>query len=391
MACVDACAHGALESFIARDGHIYPSFDQSRCTDCGLCDQVCPAVSSDSPTGGKESYPVGSWSKDDAVRTNSASGGIFASLAYMFIKDGGYVAGAVMDGLSVRHIITDNTDMIPEMQGSKYQQGDASGIYKAVKKLLTKGMKVLFGGSPCQAAGLVNYLRGNRYDGRLVVVDFICGGFPSLLPLNALKGNCGYEIKRIVSFRDKDTGWKSKGYTYNLKVEDSNGDVHSLGYENIVTKAFTSHLVCRDSCKKCRFSNVNRVSDITIGDFWGCQRWPDEEYKGISLAIIHNQEVVKSLEQAGLYLSPVSWREILPNNARLVYGDFAELNRSPIARHPYFAFKHLSYKSLCSLFNIPGHSTLLSVLHNRLMRGAYQKHLAKRNSVIESTIKQLES
>ena len=390
MACVDSCAHGALKSFVAGDGHIYPLFDRNKCTDCGLCDKVCP-VASPIVLEDKGPYPIGAWSKDDKVRSNSASGGVFASLAYSFINEGGYVAGAVMEGLSVKHIVTNEAEMILKMQGSKYQQGDASGVYKTVRKLLVSGHKVLFCGSPCQTAALYRYVNGNRYEGRLVIVDFICGGFPSVLPLRALMDNSGFKVKGIVSFRDKDNGWKSKGYTYNLKVEDDVGVVHSMGYENIVTKAFVSHLLCRNSCRDCRFASIHRVSDLTIGDFWGCGYWPEEEPKGISVAVIHNEAIESELSQAGLITNPVTWKDFLPYNPRMVYGQFTELDRSPVARHPALFFKLFPYKVLCSLFNVSGYRSLFSRAHNFYMKKAYMKHKENKDRCIADSLKEIDS
>ena len=45
----------------------------------------------------------------------------------------------------------------------------------------------------------------------------------------------------------------------------------------------------RTSCFKCPYKNVVHTSDITIGDFWGIEKWAADfdDTKGISLTILN--------------------------------------------------------------------------------------------------------
>ena len=46
----------------------------------------------------------------------------------------------------------------------------------------------------------------------------------------------------------------------------------------------------RESCENCKFTNLNRVSDITVGDFWGISKDSpfEKDKKGYSLALINS-------------------------------------------------------------------------------------------------------
>ena len=57
-------------------------------------------------------------------------------------------------------------------------------------------------------------------------------------------------------------------------------------------KLFLSDLCLRDSCYSCKSKGLNKVSDITIADFWGIRHICEELYdnKGTSLVIINSQK-----------------------------------------------------------------------------------------------------
>ena len=96
----------------------------------------------------------------DEIREKSTSGGVFALLAYNFIKEGGYVSGAVWNSeAEVEHIVSNKIDDIEKMRGSKYIQSNTKDCFRKIKELLDCGNKVLFSGCPCQVEGLKSYLQ----------------------------------------------------------------------------------------------------------------------------------------------------------------------------------------------------------------------------------------
>lgn len=55
---------------------------------------------------------------------------------------------------------------------------------------------------------------------------------------------------------------------------------------------YHSNYILRPSCYNCVFANYDRLSDITLGDFWGIDRvMPDyDDNKGISLVLINSHK-----------------------------------------------------------------------------------------------------
>ncbi|MGB4405699.1 MAG: Coenzyme F420 hydrogenase/dehydrogenase, beta subunit C-terminal domain [Sphaerochaeta sp.] len=80
------------------------------------------------------------------------------------------------------------------------------------------------------------------------------------------------------------------------KIEASNSTFYSL---------FIDGTILRPCCYECKFTNFNRPSDITIGDFWGIeQTFPlfDDE-KGISLILVNSRKGGAFFQSASELLS----------------------------------------------------------------------------------------
>lgn len=352
MACVDACAHSVLHGYIAKDGHLYVACDSGKCVQCGRCSLVCPVINNfNYEAQDRASEPYVGWANDKDLRSKSASGGIFAALANYVISNGGIVVGAAMEKMEVKHLFVDNINELYKIQGSKYQQGNLSGIYKQVKSLLKEGKRILFSGTPCQVGGLYSYLSPYRYEGQLITLDLICGGFPSLLPLHTLIRNVTPTIAGIKSFRDKEHGWKSSGYEYRLVGFYENGEIADLGSRNIVLGAFGSYLTNRYSCYNCHFAYAKRKSDITIADFWGEKRFPNEHYEGVSVIVVHSKNGMGILNKSNVTYEATLWADFLHNNPRMIYAQTKYLKYHPSRMFMTFLFKRCSYSFLSQLYN----------------------------------------
>lgn len=316
MACVDICSHHAITSYLDKSGHLYPLINFEKCIKCGLCSNVCPILN---PLQEINSFAVfnAAWSLDVDLRKKSATAGIFASLAKFVINNGGYVVGAAMDGFEVRHIFINDISRLSLLQGSKYQQGDLTGVYKKCKKLLDIGTLVLFSGVPCQVSALKKFLKKNYPN--LYTVDLICGGFPSLLPMNKFRSKYP-NVKEIISFRNKDDGWKSLNYAYELKVKNELDQIVNFGSLNLPILAFGLSMTHRKSCLDCRFAKVNRPSDITIGDLWGDKHYINQHKNGVSIVITHSDKGKSLVNSADIKISPVDKNEVVKFNFALING-----------------------------------------------------------------------
>ena len=270
------------------------------------------------------SYPVAAWSLDHMTRLKSTSGGIFAELAKVFLGAGGYVAGAVMDGVHVNHIVTNSLADLPRFQGSKYLQSRTQGIYKKVKSLLANSRQVLFSGTPCQIAGLRYFLEKKEYQDNLIAVEVICHGVPSRKVMEKFLYYTK-SITEIVNFRDKRYGWKK---SYGLTVKNQ-GEEGYIPYEdNYFTKIFLSGNALRQSCYNCPFASEGSYADISLGDFWQLKRWPEEQEAGVSAVILRTEKGEAFFRKCtGIHKENVTWEDVASGNPRLCSGKHLSLMR----------------------------------------------------------------
>lgn len=203
-ACKAACKINAIT--IKRDEYSFefPVIDESKCVGCKKCKDVCAYQNSNNQNKTDKAFAAVSKSTDVM---QSASGGVFASVAAEFVKDGGIAAGCSLESndgrLKPKHIIVDKPDDLHKLLGSKYVHSDTSEIFEKIKQLLNDGKNILFSGTPCQVDALYSYL-GKRYD-NLYTIDLICHGVPSKKMfsdyLSMLSNKYGL-VKEFV-FRDK--------------------------------------------------------------------------------------------------------------------------------------------------------------------------------------------
>lgn len=73
----------------------------------------------------------------------------------------------------------------------------------------------------------------------------------------------------------------------------SNGKVSDQpAWRNLFHDWFGYHYILRESCFSCQYRNVQRQSDITIGDFWGIYNvLPDlDTHEGVSVVITSTEK-----------------------------------------------------------------------------------------------------
>lgn len=93
-----------------------------------------------------------------------------------------------------------------------------------------------------------------------------------------------------MSFRSKkNTTWSS----YNIDMEFDNNSSYVINHnDDVYMKAFLKHLSLRESCTDCKFKKNNRLSDITLADFWGIKNVKPEldDGKGTSLVVVNSKK-----------------------------------------------------------------------------------------------------
>lgn len=238
----------------------------------------------------------------------ASSGGAFSRIVSTVVSDLDIeysIYGAVWtETLEVEHKRVDDIKKISIFYGSKYLKSNIGGIYQLVEEDLYANKYVIFSGTPCQINGLRQYLKNkNLSDERVFMIDIICHGSPKPIVWKDCKEWLEKKFKQRITditFRDKSIGWKR----YPTKIILENGRVIRWKYlTQIYIRMFFSLLIIDKGCFSCPFSNMNRISDITIGDFWGIEEAiPSFERRGGVSIILSNtqkgEKVCKLIEKS---------------------------------------------------------------------------------------------
>ena len=286
--CVNTCPQKCIHMESDVDGFLYPTVDKDKCVSCNLCNKACPMLTEYSHHKNPKAY--GAINPDESTRLNSSSGGVFYLLCEYTIAKQGIVVGAAFDqSFNVVHTTAETLEECKRFMGSKYVQSRIGDLYQTVKQLLKEGRFVLFSGTPCQIAGLYTFL-GECDLERLITQDIICHSVPSPKKWNEYKNKIGQEKQIIdICFRNKDTGWSSGSFV--VKYFDGT-EYRELYAETEYMKGFLRGDYSRPSCYSCKFSSIERQSDITLGDFWGVEGLYPKLYdnKGTSVVLINSKK-----------------------------------------------------------------------------------------------------
>lgn len=288
--CVLTCPVRAITMKEHTDGFFYPDIDRSKCVRCTQCMKACHVLQKPALYLPSACYAV--QIKDKQVLNKSTSGGMFFALAREIFSKHGVVYGCVYDD-EYNAVIqrAETLEQLLPMHGSKYVWSDPSKSYPAVKQDVEEGRIVLYTGLPCQVAGLCRYLK-KKYD-TLYTVDILCGGAPSPYSfkryLDTLADATG-KIGLNFQFRDKDRFGSGVNCTYTV-----NGIKHYENYlENSFYFAFSSksRITWRESCYSCDYKSIKRVSDMTIGDYWGVENHHKKfnPKDGVSVVLINTEQ-----------------------------------------------------------------------------------------------------
>lgn len=327
--CRSVCPENCIFMKVDKEGFVYPQVDLSQCIDCKLCEKVCPVLHPVSSTIVPSVY-VGI-NNDTNIRLQSSSGGIFTLIAEQIIQKNGVVFGACFDEQwNVVHRYTETKEGLFRFRGSKYVQSYIGDSFLQAKQFLDEGRKVLFSGTPCQIAGLKNFLRKPYQN--LLTVDVVCHGVPSpkVWQKYLHESVCdAYHIRRVsslsladkimkINFRSKEKGWK----TYHVRIEYQNGKNDSMpAAKNIYIQAFLSDLSLRPSCYACSAKLHHVQSDITLADFWGVERLHPEidDDKGCGLILVYNDYALTLLKNQNCQLQKQKLDEVIAYNPSIVH------------------------------------------------------------------------
>lgn len=307
-ACAQCCPVGAISMISDEEGFYYPKADEVKCIACGKCDRVCP-ISNPLEIPHEYCDVYIAQNRDEVIRLDSTSGGVFSALAQYVIDKGGYVFGAELDSeFCVRHGQGNSKEDLQRFRGSKYVQSIMGNTFQTVREYLDNGQWVLFTGTPCQVAGLNAFL-GKKYE-KLILMDIVCYSISSPGVWKQFFGH----LEKTGAVRIGDVGRikfrdKSKfGYEYTLMTfyGKNNEVLYSSGPEsNPMLRSFVSNTSTRPSCYACKFKGEERVSDFTAWDCYNIYQYDKhrDDNKGSSHMMVHTEKGKQLIREIEKYLN----------------------------------------------------------------------------------------
>lgn len=304
------------------------------------------------------------YNTDLDLRMSSSSGAVFSSLASFILSNGGAVYGVSMsdDCYSAEFVrITDNKDLA-KLRGSKYLQAKVGDAYKRVKNDVASGKAVLFIGTGCQINGLKCFL-GKEYQ-NLICADIICHGVPS----PAL-------WKKFAKYQEKKNGGKITSINFRCKdaqyddlaAKDVLGNipqkkikkVYLPNSKNTYTKMYIRNHNLRPSCYNCA-AKKEKLSDITIGDFWGIKKLAPEmsDGKGASLVLIRtkNGTDIFNKIKSDFRAKEISYKDAVSENS----SEYKSAEKTALRSSFYTDMNKLSYRALEKKYAAPQFKAPLS-------------------------------
>ncbi len=289
-ACINVCPKNAIK-FDLVENRLKPILDNKKCIDCNNCITVCPAINTkykNNPSPTAYIYR----SSDVENYHRSSSGGFVGDIAKIILEKNGIIYGSCWDeDHNVVFKSVNNFEDLKQIKRSKYLQSNTLFAYRSVKEDLMKDYWVLFTGTPCQVAALYNYLKKD-YE-KLITIDLICRYTPGLGHFKKFISDT-FDIDSIknISFRTEKANPKK------VRVELSNNELYESNDPYYV--AFDERLMSCDSCKYCKYANIPRQGDFTVGDFWGIEKI-NKKYSsyGSNIVLINSNkanEIIKKLK-----------------------------------------------------------------------------------------------
>lgn len=286
------------------EGFLYPSVDKEKCIACGKCLRVCKNVQFYQ----EEQKIYACWSKDDLLRAHSSSGGIFSLLAEKVLDEGGVVCavGYSDDCKEVLHKIIDSKDGLDDLRRAKFVQSKKYDVFSEIQTRLESGIPLLFCGTPCEVGGLRQFM-GKPWP-NLITCDLICGCVSSPMVYRRYIEflNEKYEANAVsVNFKDKRAGWRGKA----IAVGFDNGEEY---YNSILDDdycvSFHSRYNIRPSCFHCKYRNLQRGADFTLGDFWAIEKYNEayDDNKGTSFVLVNTEKGEHMLHSLDLNIHPMA-------------------------------------------------------------------------------------
>ena len=321
--CSKICPINCISMKEDTEGFLFPNVNTLKCVNCNKCINNCPVLSdSTSSSSFNETQYYAVINKNEDELKLASSGGVFSALADYIIRENGSVCGCVYNQkMEAIHVVTKERKTINQMYGSKYVQSNILNCFELIKSRLDNGELVLFSGTACQVAALKSYI-GEDYE-LLYTVDVLCHGVPSPGLFRLFVNHFNSKgIGRVVDIKFRDKEKKGWGSEHRTSVKYDNGK-KVWPFMPAYFSAFFYGIDLRESCYQCKFAGTKRVSDLTIGDFWGSWKKYGKRFKdGISVISINSSKgmhLFSNIQDYFLFVEELSQPEAISSNDNFVH------------------------------------------------------------------------
>lgn len=265
-ACESVCPQKIIKMLPTEyDGFSYPVIeDDDKCLGCNLCVKVCPMKHPEKQECEKSFYA--GITNDKNIWKESTSGGVFTEICKLYSHKNPVIFGARWDEkIEVLMDYCEGVNLMTPFRKSKYVAAKSNGMFYVAKRFLEEGRVVIFSGTPCQIAGLKNYLRKD-YD-NLVTIDFACHGQGSPLVFDKWKKHLEKKYKsKLTRFK-----FRERKYIGDFLNSNCTGYEFENGKQVTVNRDYYHHAFVygfhmRECCGSCKFSK-HLYADITLADF----------------------------------------------------------------------------------------------------------------------------
>lgn len=267
--CAGVCAKGCID--FKNQNSYTPNFDPASCVDCGLCYKVCPSAGfrfeSLKASESDWNEAIGSYisfinsnATDACLRKNGASGGTVSAI-FKYLLDKKHVDKVVcvwQDKGDFAVLITDDTDILPKTQGSKYIP---IPLNTALSEILKNQWTVAVVGTPCQLQGIEKAVRNIPRLKEYIKykIGLFCGFIQSKNALAAIR-----RYLKVEAPAWRFDGWRCGEYPGFVKFTNQNtGETRKL----LIYDALNM-LVPFYSLEKCFMcpDGTNMCADFSFGD-----------------------------------------------------------------------------------------------------------------------------
>lgn len=319
--CVEICKRGAVSLIIDEIGNTKYKINQDVCIGCGMCVKQCP--NNNPPKMNIPQKVYAAYATNKSIYENAASGGVASCFYLHALKSGLCIYGAKFDRNFSLSIVQGYSESdIKHFAGSKYVKSEMINTFGEIKKKVSVGKKVLFVGLPCQVAAIKQFI--GLSEKKLITVDLICHGAPPYLYLKEYL----YKFERKYGLID-DIRFRQDGKYIFQVLKNGNIVYQKPSYKDFYMFSFLKAITYMDACYQCQYAKKERVSDITIADFWGIEQTSFVRKEKKVSAILVNTELGKIFWDECrhyFYAEELPFSDVVKTNTQL---------RHPSIEHPY--------------------------------------------------------